>query len=88
MKRKQKPILQRVKNWTNSYLCMVPLEALKIPVFIGKTPPTGSYEDRGANAPPNSPTEPWKRGLARWPHPVGGASRLLVLALSSVGFAV
>ena len=76
-----------MKNLAKSYLCMVVHFQHKEWPFIGKNP---NHQDPGeiggANAPPNTPTLPRKRGLGRvsaarvWP---GGHTLLVGLSVSS-----
>ena len=52
MKRKTKTYTKKWKIGLNPISAGRPPEALKIPVFIGKTQPTGAYEDRGSKRSP------------------------------------
>ena len=87
-KEKQKPTLQRMKNWTKSYLCMiVPIFSENPAFYRQKLRGERCEKIWGANAPPNSLTKPRKRGFCRiltarvWP---GGHTLLVVLLNFSI----
>ena len=86
-----------MEKWTNFYLCMIVLYALKILVFIGKTQPMRVYKDRGSKRSPNFfnkavKTQLWPRfrglGVAKWPHSGGTRLWFLDFLLSSARFSV
>ena len=70
-----------MENWTKSYLCMVvPFLVQILPFYRQKPNLQDPGKIRGANAPPNLLTKPWKCGFGRvsaarvWPsgHTQGG----------------